>query len=248
MGAAFKSLRNRLADSTVARGAVARLAAGYLRLCDATTRWRFDGADILARVGNEGGAAVAIWHGRLLFMPPHMKSVRVPVWAMISRNRDGAMIAAAAARFGVQAAFGSARNARTGEDKGGREALEALSAQLGAGAITAVTPDGPVGPRMRAKAGLAQLAIRHGAPIVLLTASGRRARLLRSWDRMMVPVPFDRGVVLIDQIPSPPPDADPAALSAQIEARLNALTARADAMAGRVPVEPAAIPDAGSAP
>jgi lysophospholipid acyltransferase (LPLAT)-like uncharacterized protein len=51
-----------------------------------------------------------------------------------------------------------------------------------------VTPDGPNGPRQRAKMGVIQLARASKLPIISLAFSCSK-KLFASWDRFMVPYP-----------------------------------------------------------
>mgnify|MGYP006281721493 FL=1 len=184
----------------------------------------------------------AFWHGRLFFSPLLAPPGRRTV-AMISNNRDGDLIAAAAAILGVDSVRGStAHPGKRDKDKGGREAFAAGRAALEAGAVLAITPDGPRGPRMRAQPGVAALSAAAGAPVVPIALSTAHGRVLRSWDRFLLPIPFDRGALLYGA-PLPPPDPeDPAAVEAHraaIEDRLTALAAEADRLMGRAPVAPA---------
>jgi hypothetical protein len=60
---------------------------------------------------------------------------------------------------------------------------------------------------------------------------------------MLVPYPFGRGVFIIGEPIEVPPAIDDEALEAAratLETRLNAITAEADRMCGRRPVEPMA--------
>jgi len=97
-----------------------------------------------------------------------------------------------------------------------------------------ITPDGPRGPRRQAAPGVAQLAALSGAALVPVGAASTRHRRLPSWDRMMLPLPFGRGVLVCG-----PPirvargEAD-AALPG-IAAALDAAAAAADAACGIPP-------------
>ena len=67
---------------------------------------------------------------------------------------------------------------------------------LAGGDHIAITPDGPRGPRRVAAAGVAQLAALSGVPVLPCAAQTTRRWVLRTWDRMVVPQPFGRGVVV----------------------------------------------------
>ncbi len=59
-----------------------------------------------------------------------------------------------------------------------------------------ITPDGPQGPRRQAAPGMAHLAALAGVPILPCAASTSRRIVLKTWDRMAIPLPFGRGVVV----------------------------------------------------
>ncbi len=231
----------RLRRSSLARAALARLGAGYIWLVRATTRWEIHGkAEFDAEVAR-GGVVAAIWHGRLFLSPTWAPPGRETL-AVISNNADGALIAAVVARWGVTAIRGSTYDKAKRRDKGGAEVTRAALDGLGRGAVVAITPDGPRGPRMRAQAGVARLAIATGAPVVPIAFSVRRGWLARSWDRFFVPWPFGRGAQVYGAPLRPPAEGDAVAEArflAEIEAALTVATDRADALCGRAPVPPA---------
>lgn len=231
-----------LRGSRLGRASAIRLGAGYIRLCWITTRWKVEG-EASARALLDGGAPIVapLWHGRLFFAvccaPPGRRIVGV-----ISNNRDGDLIAGILGRFGVDAVRGSSADPRKREkDKGGGRAFAGGLAALRDGAILVLTPDGPRGPRMRAQPGVAALALAAGATVAPIAISTRNGKFARSWDRFLIPRPFDRGAVLYGAPIPPPTGSDAESLDAhrlRIETALNDLTRRADEMVGRAPIEP----------
>ncbi len=71
-----------------------------------------------------------------------------------------------------------------------------LLAVLRRGELIGITPDGPRGPYRQAAFGVAQLAAVSGVPVVPVAARTTRRIQLKTWDRMHVPLPFGRGVVV----------------------------------------------------
>ncbi|MFT6774055.1 MAG: lysophospholipid acyltransferase (LPLAT)-like uncharacterized protein, partial [Paracoccaceae bacterium] len=186
-------------SSPLLRAGVASLGALYIRAVSATVRWQVEGVEARAAIQSGSGRyLVPVWHGRLLAIPGQ-KTRALNAHAVISANRDGDIIAACVGKFDVPSVRGSSWNKNKADrDKGGREAMEAARALLtGTGDVTVVlTPDGPRGPRMRCQKGVAALSALTGTAVVPFAYATRRARVLRSWDRFMVPFPFDRGAVV----------------------------------------------------
>jgi len=95
---------------------------------------------------------------------------------------------------------------------------------------------------MRAQPGVVALAARARVPVVPVAWSASRRWIAPSWDRFVVALPFARGVFVWGEPVTVPADADAPALEAArrlLEERLNAVTAEADRLVGRAPVEPA---------
>jgi lysophospholipid acyltransferase (LPLAT)-like uncharacterized protein len=107
---------------------------------------------------------------------------------------------------------------------------------LRGGSNIVITPDGPRGPPKFAAAGVAQLAAATGVPIVAVAAQCRFHFRLPNWDRMFVPFPFGRGVIVC-RAPITVPRADWATHLPAIVAALDAACDEADTLCG-VPRSP----------
>lgn len=225
---------------------VGRTIGLYMLLVGATTRWRrvnrqaaepfFTGA---------GKVVICVWHGRFLLVHK--------VWAvgrgipkakmLISRSREGGIVTHATRAVGADVIRGSAPKA--GKSKGGVEAMRAMARHIEQGAVC-MTPDGPRGPRMRAKLAPVQLAKLAGAPLIGVAWSTKHRRVFKSWDRFVLPLPFGRGaLVWSDPIAPPSPGADAAEIErvrAKLEQELNRITAEADRLAGVAAIEPDPLP------
>jgi lysophospholipid acyltransferase (LPLAT)-like uncharacterized protein len=125
---------------------------------------------------------------------------------------------------------------------GGGRRLAVLSSMHRGGRWAAITPDGPRGPRMRVQPGLLMMARIAGAPVVPVAFSTTRGRLLGTWDRLLLPLPFGRGVYVVGAPIFLARDADAATAESQrleIEAALTAVTREADRLCGRQTPDPA---------
>ncbi|MHB1205532.1 MAG: lysophospholipid acyltransferase family protein, partial [Rhodospirillaceae bacterium] len=173
----------------VVQSLVAGAAAGLIGLVRATTRWQVVNEQAAkAAWAGEQPLIVAFWHNRLAMMPYCWPSAR-PFHMLISAHPDGRLIAKTVAHFGIDAVAGSSR-------RGGAEALRALVRLAKGGASIGITPDGPRGPRMRIREGALALARLSGVPIVPAAVSVRRRIVLRTWDRLIIALPFSRGAMV----------------------------------------------------
>ncbi len=236
------SLRDLLRYRLV-RAFACRAAAGHIRLVRATGRWTIENADTVSRRVAEGKPFIAcFWHGRLL-MIPHAWAYSAPMHILISHHRDGRLIADVLNRFGIGAIAGSS-------SRGGEAAVLRMIRTLRQGEFVGLTPDGPRGPRMRASLGVIRTAHRTGVPIVPVSFAASRRRVLGSWDRFVLPLPFARGVIGIGEFIEIPRDADAETLERlrrRLEDDLNTLTCELDARFGFEAIE-AAPPAADCAP
>lgn len=217
-----------------AEGLMARLGAGYIALVWRTTRWRVEGQGNLdALLAEEAGFLVSCWHGRL-FLTPCLAPPGRRTMAMISNNRDGDLIAAIVARFGIDAVRGSTYDRAKRRDKGGAEALRAAVRALTADrACLCITPDGPRGPRMQAQPGIAQIAASARVKTLPVAFATRRGRALSSWDRFWLPAPFGRGAVVYGT-PIPPAVSTDAAATEERREAVERATIRVTRLAERI--------------
>ena len=161
----------------------------YIRFVYATNRWSVEGAEYPRRLRDAGKPFIlAFWHGRLMMIPMAWQRL-APIHMLISAHRDGRIIADAVAHFGVQSVAGSTR-------RGGSAALRTMVKALAAGDCVGITPDGPAGPAMVASTGIVNVARLARVPIVPVVFATSRRRVMRTWDRMNVALPFGRGVFI----------------------------------------------------
>jgi lysophospholipid acyltransferase (LPLAT)-like uncharacterized protein len=209
----------------------------YIRFVFWTSRWTIEGADIPRRLRADGKPFVlAFWHGRLLMIPMAWQQL-APMHMLISGHRDGRIIADAVRYFGIDSIAGSS-------SQGGSAALRAMVRFVRDGDCVGITPDGPNGPAMRASNGIIAAAKLARAPIIAITYATSRRRILATWDRFHLPLPWSRGVFLWDEPITVPADLDEAGLEAwrrTIEERMIAQTAEADRRVGREATAPGTL-------
>lgn len=216
----------------------------YIRFVFATNRWTVAGGEAPKRLRAEGRPFIlAFWHGRLLMIPMAWQRL-APMHMLISAHRDGRIIADSVTYFGVQSIAGSTR-------RGGSSALRAMLRHLAAGDCVGITPDGPRGPAMTASTGIVNVARLARVPILPVTFATSRRKVLRSWDRFYLALPFGRGAFVWGDPIEVEPDLDQAGIErarALIEARLSEIGRDADRRVGHSGVQRAPIRgDAGAA-
>ena len=224
---------------TLALGAKA--LGAYLRFALRTTRWTLHGREALGPHLLGGAAIFAFWHERLPLMPAlwtlamreRHGAPRVRMHVLVSRHQDGRLIGSIMNSFGVDLVYGSTtrHTKEKSKDRGGSAGLRALIRVLEDGDQIVITPDGPRGPAREAAAGVAQLAALTQAPIIPCAAQTSARRVLATWDRMVLPLPFGRGVLVCAAPIAVPRDAWNASLP-QIEAAMTAAAQQADALCG----------------
>jgi lysophospholipid acyltransferase (LPLAT)-like uncharacterized protein len=127
----------------------------------------------------------AFWHGRLLMTPLVYGGRGLKI--LISRHRDGELITRTVRHFGL----GTIRGSST---RGGIAGIKGLVRALQKGYDVAIAPDGPRGPRYKVQPGVIHVAKLSGRPIFPFTFSATPRKVLHSWDRFIIPLPFSRGV------------------------------------------------------
>ena len=173
------------------------LIGWYLDLALRTSRWSIEAEPATWTLLTRQAAIVVFWHECLPAVPVLWWRARrdnpsISLNALISRHRDGRMIAGVMRRWGIGSIDGSSSKAGK-SDKGGRAALRAMLVLLRDGKVVSLTPDGPQGPRRVMQPGAAYLAALSGVSVVPIAAICRPAWRVRSWDRMLLPLPFSRG-------------------------------------------------------
>lgn len=163
---------------------------------------------------------LTLWHSQLIPLLGR-GGWRRPIAAMVSRSKDGEIITRVVGWYGVDAARGSST-------RGGSVALRELLREARAGKNLVFTPDGPRGPARVAKDGVVYAAKMTGLPLMPAAFAARRKKFARSWDRMLIPMPFSRCVCVYGEPMPIPRDGDAEEWRMRVEQTLNALSEEAE--------------------
>jgi hypothetical protein len=203
--------------------ALSFIAAWVIRALAASVRMRRHGdAEQRRREAAGERMILAFWHRHLLLMPWAYRGRRISV--LVSRHRDGELIARTVARLGIDSSRGSTT-------RGGIAGLRELLRKARAGYDLAFTPDGPRGPAGKVQPGVIQAAATTGFPIQPVALAAGRCRRLRSWDRFVVPLPFTTVHYVYGEPLTVARRAQLEPAAAELEARLDAAEAAAERLA-----------------
>ena len=213
--------------------ALAFIAAHYLRLVRATTRFVIEPADFAERARTDAPVIGALWHGQQTmahFAWPHGMQVA----ALISRNADAEINAMVLERLGVKPIRGSGGSAYKMHKRGGVIALREMLRTLESGTSLVLTADVPKVARQCGE-GIIRLAMRSGRPVYPVAVVKRWRLDFKSWDRASAGLPFGRGAIVIGAPIRIEADADAAGVEAarlSLQGALNEVHARAYALVG----------------
>lgn len=164
------------------------ITALFLELVWRTARRRVIGSDRLEQVLKEHGAVVPVfWHQHLLICARFLTDRSTPGLKpgfMISPSVDGEAPSMLARLYGAHVVRGSGSYTGVRAVRGVHQAIakELIS--------PAITPDGPRGPRFKMKPGAIFAAQISRKPVVPIAYAARPARLLKTWDKFVIPFPF----------------------------------------------------------
>ena len=132
------------------------------------------------------GVIFCCWHNRL-FLGPHILPRNRKINALQSSHSDGMVTSTVFKFLGMKVILGSS-------NKGGIQAFRKMVKCIQLGESIAITPDGPKGPKEKVKDGIIKLAQITNSPIIPLVWSTKKFKIISSWDRFIIPIPFSKGV------------------------------------------------------
>ncbi|MFC1672954.1 lysophospholipid acyltransferase family protein [Pseudomonadota bacterium] len=230
-------LHKRILNQDWAQSVVTWTAAAYLKFVRATGRWETRDWDKLQKLIDEGKPVIlCFWHGRLIaniFGWPK----GVALHQLSTAHRDGQLAGKTYQRLGVTPIWLD-KNKPT-------EATRQLVKILKAGGIGAITPDGPKGPRQRMQSSAIDIIrLAGGGYLVPVSNSTNKAKILGTWDKMQLPLPFGGGIFQVGEPVEVPRKASSEELEVVrlgLEDALNTMTRELDELCGQDTPEPAPI-------
>jgi lysophospholipid acyltransferase (LPLAT)-like uncharacterized protein len=201
----------RLGKSKLAHQALGFVLAAYIRFVRRTNR--FEQPSIEKLVDGKLPVIVAMWHGQHFMIPYARPTTMHSLAALISRHADAGANEAALRWLNIIPIRGSGGRAERMRKKGGAEAMREMLRALADGTTVAMTADVPKRARV-AGLGIVTLARLSGRPIAPVAVVTSRRLQFKSWDRASIGKPFGRGVIVVSDFVTVPPDADDATMEA----------------------------------
>lgn len=164
-----------------------RIASFLINVLLKTVRIRVVNTDVVSNLEKEKKNYVAVfWHGSMLLGWYLQKDKNFS--SLVSKSKDGDVLNTILAKWNYKVIRGSSRD-------GGKVALESMIKLVNDGYSLAITPDGPIGPIYKMKAGAIIISQRCAVPLVLVGIAIKNKWTLKSWDRFEIPKPFSKAVV-----------------------------------------------------
>lgn len=133
-----------------------------------------------------GSKIFALWHEYILPVVINFKDKNKTF--IVSGSRDGKRLSAILQSWGFRIITGSS-------SKGGSNVIKNSTEAIKNGQDIIITPDGPRGPRRKAKRGVAKISIMNQTPIIPVRIFPQKYWRLTSWDKFIIPKPFTKIVL-----------------------------------------------------
>ena len=131
-----------------------------------------------------GRYILTLWHGRIFYLFFYFRN-RPDLHLLISPSQDGDFLARLARLMGYSVIRGSTYKQAVAS---ARKLIKILKKDQ----RIIVIADGSRGPCRIAQPGSLEIAGITGAPLIPMTYGARNRRVLSSWDRFVIPLPFTR--------------------------------------------------------
>lgn len=132
----------------------------------------------------------SLWHSRIFVFPKFIQKYG-SFAAVVSSHNDGEFLSQLIESYGHTTSRGSSH-------KNSYSAMRGLLKCLDEKKSVIITPDGPRGPRFQINGNITTLAKKYNIPLVIFSYSAKNAIVLKTWDRFLIPLPFQKIYISID--------------------------------------------------
>jgi lysophospholipid acyltransferase (LPLAT)-like uncharacterized protein len=132
---------------------------------------------------------ITLWHGRILVFPKIMAKYGEFI-VLTSAHNDGQYIDKFISLYGHKTIRGSTY-------RGGLLATKDIIKNIHDKNRIVITPDGPRGPKWKINSVVTNIAARFDIPIIHVSFSSTKVKILNAWDKFMIPMPFAQILIKI---------------------------------------------------
>ena len=170
----------------------------------------------------------SFWHDQLLMCPLTWQS-NSNIKVLISKHRDGDIIAQLISNLGFEAIRGSTHKTNKIKNKGGLLSARKMIKSLKNGISIGISPDGPKGPRHKVSEGILSISRLSKSVILPVGIGFKKKWVLNTWDKFIIPKPFNEITVIWgDPIPAITNEKNNNQFRTKLESKMNNLTAQAN--------------------
>ena len=226
------NLRRKIADSEGFNRVIEGLFAAYIRFAYRTSTWQRSGFEQMnAALQDNEPVIVALWHQRLMMSPYLFDASKGKICTLTSAARAGRMAGKVQELFGFETIAMSSHKRHVAMS---REILGKIRSGYSIGIAT----DGPRGPARVASTVPLIWARASGKRVFVVSFSARRTIRFPTWDKMMLPAPWTKGVLMCaewtETVPRKTSDTETERLRVNLERALDDITDQSDLATGRI--------------
>ena len=145
-------------------------------------------------LGSDRPVFICAWHQQFFSAIRHFRKYsKFNPGMMISRSKDGKLIAGVANKTGWHTVRGSS-------SRGGKNAMDAMILHMKKYGFGAHILDGPTGPIGKVKAGVIKMAQETNAYVIPFYIKPDNAWFFSSWDKFMLPKPFSKVTLIFGDV------------------------------------------------
>jgi lysophospholipid acyltransferase (LPLAT)-like uncharacterized protein len=147
-----------------------------------TVRIKIENSEIPENLSNKNQNFTAVfWHGKMLIGWYLFRKFNSA--ALISPSKDGEILTNLLVNWNYVVVRGSSNDS-------GKDALKKMLDLADRKMNLIITPDGPKGPAEKMKAGAVVICKKKKLPLLLTGIRMEKKKILKSWDKFEVPIPF----------------------------------------------------------
>lgn len=228
------SLRRKIANSAWFNRSVEGAFAAYIRFAYRSSKWDRIGFEPMEDALRAGEPVImVVWHQRLLLAPYMFDTSIGKIFSLTSAARAGRAAGQVLVRLGFN-------TMPMPSDKPQIALSREILGRMRDGYSIGIAADGPSGPP-RVSSNVPLIWARaSGKRVFVMSFGARKVATFPTWDQMMMPSPWTRGVMTcqewVETVPRKATETETDALRRSLEQALNEVTDASDRAVGRTPI------------